>query len=255
MPETTPSTTDTRPTRFYLIRHGQAVVNVKPIMGGMKGDVGLTELGVRQAECLRDRLLQSGEIRADVVIASTLPRARQTAEIIAPALNLAPIFDDEVQEFRVGDEGDGLTLDEYKKRFGWVDLEAEPTRPVDPGGDSWLTFYKRVSGALTRIEESHRGKNVVIVCHGGVVDSSFVHFFGMNPEQVPPAGFATENTSITLWERVVHRGRLRWRLGYYNDYSHLHGLERIATVDFTDQSDHPSAPAAPTEDATAESGG
>ena len=72
-------------THLYLIRHGESVANVQPIVAGMRGDVGLTERGVAQADRLRERLAQ-GEIAADVLIASTLPRARQTAEIIAPAL-------------------------------------------------------------------------------------------------------------------------------------------------------------------------
>ncbi len=96
-------------TNLYLIRHGEAVVNVKPIVGDMRGDTGLTPLGVTQAERLRDRLAATGEISADVLIASTMPRARQTAEIIAPALGLPILWDDDVQEMRSG-EADGMTL-------------------------------------------------------------------------------------------------------------------------------------------------
>ena len=116
------------PTHLYLVRHGQAIVNVEPIVGGMRGDTGLSPLGVQQAQALCDRL-QRGEIQADALLASTLPRARQTAEIIAPALNLPIIFDDELHELRTGDEADGLSIDEYKRRFGWIDLEEEPFRP------------------------------------------------------------------------------------------------------------------------------
>ncbi len=58
------------PTNLYLIRHGEAHVNVNPggPIGGMKGDAGLTDLGRKQAERLRDRLAASGEIQADVFI-------------------------------------------------------------------------------------------------------------------------------------------------------------------------------------------
>lgn len=238
---------DSKKTRLYLIRHGQAVVNVKPIMGGMKGDVGLTALGVRQAELLRDRLQKTGEIKADVLIASTLPRARQTAEIIAPALGLSIIPDDEVQEFRVGDDADGLTLDEYKRRYGWIDIEAEPSLPVDPGGDSWETFAARVTEALERITRQYEGKDIVVVCHGGVIDTSFVYFFGMDRRTLPIAGFHTRNTSITLWEWVRHRGRMRWRLGYYNDHAHLHGALYEENIDYSDGVSEPAEPAVPTE--------
>jgi len=42
-------------THLYLIRHGEAVSNVEPIIGGLRGDGGLTPRGVAQATRLRDR--------------------------------------------------------------------------------------------------------------------------------------------------------------------------------------------------------
>ncbi|MCA1667135.1 MAG: histidine phosphatase family protein, partial [Thermomicrobia bacterium] len=130
-------------THLYLIRHGEAVANVEPIMGGMRGDTGLTPLGVQQAEALRDRLAESGEIAADVLIASTLPRAQQTAEIIAPALGLPIVGEDDVQEMRVG-EADALRLDEFARRYGVPDFARDPYRPLATGGESWAQFLLRV---------------------------------------------------------------------------------------------------------------
>ncbi len=89
-------------TKLCLIRHGQAVVNVKPIIGGMRGDTGLTALGIEQVERLRDRLIATRELKADVVLSSSMPRARQTAEILAPAFGLPIIFDDDLHELRPG---------------------------------------------------------------------------------------------------------------------------------------------------------
>ena len=66
-------------TQLYLIRHGEAVSNVQPIVGGMRGDTGLTPRGAAQAERLRDRLASTGESAADILISSTLPCARETA--------------------------------------------------------------------------------------------------------------------------------------------------------------------------------
>lgn len=219
----TDATAGYRATHLYLVRHGQAVVNVQPIIGGMKGDVGLTERGIRQAERVRDRLA-AGNIRPDVLIASPLPRARQTAEIIAGGLGLPLTFDPDMEELRVGPEGDGLSLEEYRQRFGWVDLAMEPLRIVDPGGESWATFMLRVATGLDRITRDHEGKTIVIVTHGGVIDGSFVHFFGMNAHAMPRAGFATENTSITHWMRLLRNNVPRWTLSTYNDTAHLRGL-------------------------------
>ncbi len=219
-------------THLYLIRHGQAVSNVEPIIAGRKGDAGLTPLGVAQAERLRDRLAATGEITPDVFLSSSLPRARQTAEIIAPALGLLPTLDDELHEMRPGDEADGLPLDEYKRRFGWVDLETEPERPIDPGGESWVTFTARVSRVLSRITTEHAGKTIAAVAHGGVIDVSFLHFFQMPLGRVPPASFFTHNTSITHWEFDARSKRQRWRLVKYNDDAHLAGLAQGEVIDW-----------------------
>lgn len=216
-----PEGEDRTPTHLWLIRHGQAVVNVQPVLGGPKGDTGLTELGVRQAERLRDRLAASGEVRPDVLIASTLPRAWQTAQILAPAFGDLPVLpDDEVQELRVGPAADGLSVEEYTRRFGWVDLRAEPFTPVDPGGESWSAFALRVCTALERITREHRGRTIVVVCHGGVVDTSFLHFFRMPTNALPEVALHTANCSLTHWERLWSHGAMRWRLNRYNDTAH-----------------------------------
>ena len=211
-------------TNLYLIRHGEAVSNVEPIIGGMRGDTGLTARGVLQAERLRDRLAESREVAADVLIASTLPRARQTAEIIAPALDLPIVWDDEVQEMRPG-AADGLTIDQFREKFGIPDYEREPFRPLAPGGENWPGFMLRVGAALDRITRAHEGKTIVVVCHGGFIDGSFVYFFALPSVPVPRAGFNTHNTSLTNWEQQVRSdGSRRWRLVAYNDAMHLRDI-------------------------------
>jgi probable phosphoglycerate mutase len=126
-----------------------------------------------------------------------------------------------------------------------VDIEQEPFRPIDPGGESWAAFLLRVGAALERITNEHAGKTIVVVTHGGVIDGSFVHFFGMPMQRVPPAGFATHNTAITHWERVPHRGRLRWRLAGYNDHAHLRDL---GPSEWLRWDETPAAPASEAEE-------
>lgn len=209
-----------KPTHLYLIRHGQSNVNVEPIVGGMRGDRGLTELGRLQAERLRDRLEKSGEIKADVLIASTLPRARQTAEIIQPALGIPMLLDDDVQEIRLG-IGDGMPLADFKAQYGWVDFDYEPHRRLVPESESLSDFVNRTCRALERITREHAGKTIVVVCHGGIVDSSFYYFFDIPMLAAAQTGFNTHNTSITHWARWMIRGKWRWRIERYNDDSHL----------------------------------
>ncbi|MEI7770011.1 MAG: histidine phosphatase family protein [Chloroflexales bacterium] len=234
-------------THLYLIRHGEAEANIKPIVAGMKGDAGLTPRGRSQAERLRDRLARTAEIAIDVLIASTLPRARQTAEIIQPALGLPIIFDDAVQELYTG-EADGMTNAEAWAKYGTPDFDAAPLRPIAPGGESWGSFTLRVAAALTRITSEHADKRIMIVCHGGVIDNSFTHFFQMPSLVLPPTDFHTRNTSITHWERVDRRGRLLWRLNSYNDIEHLHGIGAFESVRWEDIDPSHIASPVPTEE-------
>jgi probable phosphoglycerate mutase len=217
-------------TQLYLIRHGEAVSNVDRTAptAGMQGDQGLTPLGVTQAERLRDRLAATDEIRADVLIASTLPRARQTAELIAPALGLPIIWDDQVQELSVGD-ADGIPWNEIEPNV--PDFRKEPFRPLAPGGENWPGFVLRIGTAFDRITHEHEGKTIVIVCHGGVVDASFIIFFGLSSFTLSPVEFHTRNTSITRWRtHPKEHERPVWRLVSYNDDAHVRDIgaeERI----------------------------
>src|ERR1700692_1081238 len=127
-------------THLYLIRHGQAISAVENTVGNTR----LSPRGVRQAERLRDRLAATGEIAADVLIASTLLRAKETAEIVAPALGRPIIFDDEVQEWRDG-EAENFTVEEYQAQFEAVELEQKPFFQVVPRAESWVQFVLRVS--------------------------------------------------------------------------------------------------------------
>jgi 2,3-bisphosphoglycerate-dependent phosphoglycerate mutase len=208
-------------THLYLIRHGQAVSAARNTLG----NTGLSPLGVSQAERLRDRLAATGEIAADVLIASTMLRAKQTAEIISPALGLPPLLDDQVQEWREG-EAAHWTAEEFKARFNPVDPEQKPFVRVAPGAESWTEFMLRASSALNRITGEYAGKSIVIVCHGGIVDCSFITFFGLSTFHLPRAFFNTHNTSITHWYRGSF-GDLppSWILEGYNDVMHLRDLD------------------------------
>jgi probable phosphoglycerate mutase len=230
-------------THLYLIRHGEAVSNVDRTAptAGMRGDLGLTPLGRLQAERLRDRLAVTHEIAADVLIASTLPRARETAEIIAPAFGLPIVWDDDVQELRVG-EFDGVPWHEIQDQV--PDFRLDPFRPFSPGGENWPQFVTRVGATIDRIVREHRGQCVAIVCHGGFIDASFLLFSGTAGFAMPPIEFHTRNTSITHWELrprplylpVGASGApepLRWVLHSYGDDLHVRDIGSDQRIQWT----------------------
>jgi 2,3-bisphosphoglycerate-dependent phosphoglycerate mutase len=108
--------------RLILVRHGDAHAGFAGVIAGEKGCAGLTPLGRAQAAALRDHLAGTGRVRADALVASVLPRAIETASIIAPALGLE-IADHhcDLCEVHTG-EADGLTWAEYTNRYGTFDM-------------------------------------------------------------------------------------------------------------------------------------
>jgi probable phosphoglycerate mutase len=203
-------------THLFLIRHGETMGTIE----GFVGDGGLSPLGVVQAERLRDRLAATKEIQADILIASTFPRAMQTAEIIAPALGVPILPDDEIQELRPG-IAEGMKLQTFWTTFGQPDYQKMPFRPIAPAGESWGQFMLRIATALDRIVREYEGKTIVLVCHGGVIDGSFIYFFHLNAWTPPPTRFATVNTSITHWKS---NGGGHWQLVTFNDGFHLQDI-------------------------------
>lgn len=233
-------TTNTTMTELYLIRHAEAMAAIK----GFIGDGGLSPLGVTQAGRLRDRLAATKEIEADVLIASTFPRAQQTAEIIAPALGLPLQFDDTLQELRPG-EADGMPVETYRKTYGEVDFMRNPYQPIAPGGENWGQFMLRVGEALDRIVRAYEGKTIVLVCHGGIIDGSFLYFFKMSAWTPPLTRFYTRNTSITHWKQLTSatEEEKSWHLMKYNDAFHLYDIGTESRIPWAHILNHPASDA------------
>lgn len=211
-------------TRLVLIRHGESQVTVDAVVGGPKTCSGLSERGRRQVEALRDRLARTGELRADVLLASTMPRAVQTAEIIAPALGGLEIEQVEDLEERRPGECDGMTWDAYReayRREGWTFSIYEP---LSPGGESFAQFQVRAATALHQVTTSLAGRTIVVACHGGIIEASMVTFLGL-PQSAGSGSMHQPNTSITEWsldpDATGARGVPPWKLVRYNDAAHL----------------------------------
>ena len=206
-------------TRLTLVRHGEAQAYLDSVVAGEKGCRGLSDLGRRQAEALRARLDRTGELADTTALyASILPRAIETAAIIAPALGGHTAVEDcDLCELHPG-EADGLTWDQFRDSYGWEE-PWNPQRVMSPGGESWVTFVERVRTALMALVERHADDEVVVGCHGGVIIASMYTGFELDPATSEGGRFRTgpENTSITEW-RITDG---TWNLIRYNDHAHL----------------------------------
>lgn len=190
------------------------------MIGGHRTCSGLSELGRLQAERLRERWSATGEITADALIASHYARARETAEIIAPAVgDLEVIEDDGFGEHDPGPECDGMGFDEYLERYGAGWWEGDPFGMSFPGGETVAAFQFRIGQAIRRTTEKYPEQTVVVVCHGGVVDAALR--LALKSPGTGAYEIHTLNTSITELHLVKDN---HWRLIRYNDVAHLAGL-------------------------------
>lgn len=206
-------------TTIVLVRHGESNVTVRRVIGGPRTCDGLSPLGVQQAERLRDRLAESGEIEATRLVASAYPRARETAEIIAPALGLDVTVEPGFGEHDPGPDCDGMTFREFVDRYGMPDWESDPYSETFPGGETIAEFDLRTGSALSRLLAEQRGGTVVVVCHGGVIDG-LIRFM-LRTARTGIFELHTKNTSLTELAQVRPD---RWRMLRYNDAAHLAGL-------------------------------
>jgi broad specificity phosphatase PhoE len=203
---------------LVLVRHGDAHAGFQGVIGGPRGCTGLTDRGREQAAALRDYLAASGRVRADVLISSVIPRAIETAEIIAPGLGIETFGREcDLCEVHTG-EADGLEWAEWGVRYGAFDMEADPDRVFAPEGESWNSFHQRVRQVLERLAQEYQGKTVVAVCHGGVISASVRVLLGIQ-QAGSRARVQPTNTGLTEWEWESAPGR--WTLRSFNETGHL----------------------------------
>lgn len=198
--------------RLILVRHGQTEWNR---VGRYQGfaQTSLNERGRWQAERAARRL---AGWNVDVLYASDLPRAMETAQPIGERLNLPIRPAPALREIDVG-AWEGLTVPEIRAEHSdnWATYVSDPINTVRKGGESLAEMAERVTEAFHRWEAEHTGETVLAVTHGGPIKALVCSVPGL------PLGFRMHlkisNASITSF---VHE-RERWYLEVLNDRCHL----------------------------------
>jgi probable phosphoglycerate mutase len=208
-------------TKVALVRHGEAHVNLA-VDGPMVADTeGLTERGRQQAQALADRLARSVALQPDAAVSSSYPRAAQTAAVVTAALGLAVELDDELQEWRLGEDSDGTTFDDVEAAWARLERGEGLFDRISPGVESYAEFSLRVGRALEATVARHRGTTVLVFAHGGVIDLAMNGWTRSSWLEPPRATYRTRHTSITEWWAHHHEHATTWELRRYNDDHHV----------------------------------
>jgi len=151
-------------TRLVLIRHGITEWNQQRRYCGCK-DVALSRQGKLQAK----RLAKSMEApKFDKIYSSDRKRSLQTARIIFKRAKITRIS--ALREINFG-VIEGLQHREIMEKYGivykrWLN---NPYQNCLPKAESMNAFKNRVNRAIKKIVRINPGKNMAIVCHGGVI--------------------------------------------------------------------------------------
>jgi probable phosphomutase (TIGR03848 family) len=165
-----------RSTVVLLVRHGQTPTTGRVLPGRAPG-LHLSDDGRRQAEAAAQRLAKVRRITA--VYASPLERARETAMPIARARGLAVRIERGLADLDVG-RWTGSRLDRLSKRPEWSTVQRYPSGFRFPDGESFVEMQTRMTAALARMVEQHRGGVVVAVSHADPIKAALAHALGMH---------------------------------------------------------------------------
>ncbi len=159
---------------MVLVRHGQTPTTGSVLPGRAPG-LHLADTGVRQAQAVAERL--AGVERVDAVYASPLERARETARPIGAALGIKVRVDRGLLECDFGD-WTGRPLKELGKLAEWATVQRYPSGFRFPGGESFTEMQRRMTTALARLVERHRGGVVVAVSHADPIKAAVADALG-----------------------------------------------------------------------------
>ena len=199
-------------TELVLIRHGETDWNREGRMQGQL-DVDLNPTGRSQAQALARRF--AGESFA-ALYSSDLIRAYDTAALIAAQSRHRIAMDPRLRERHLG-VFQGLTRGEAEQRFpddfGYY-LAGDAERSI-PHGESKSQRHRRTLEVLGDIARRHSSCRVVVVTHGGILDSLLRHALGIPLEG--PRPFRMPNTAVNTFR--IRGGR--WTAVEWGDLGHL----------------------------------
>jgi alpha-ribazole phosphatase len=195
--------------RLLLVRHGETEHNREWRYQG-RTDLELNQAGRQQAERLRQRLSREP---IDVIYASNLKRAAETADIIAQGRGLRVEFRENLAEIDFG-RFEGLTHAEIVERYpDWPPGDYDFTAY---GGESLEQLSQRL-GAFEKDLRNHNpaDDNILVIAHAGSLRVLLCRLLGIAIEKW--WRFRLAPASLTIIEDVERESVLT----LFNDVSHL----------------------------------
>ena len=198
---------------FVVVRHGQTTANIERRLQGQK-DAPLDECGLAQVRALAEHLKDE---HFDCILSSDLGRAAATAAEIRRFHPDIPYEETPMlREWHLG-ELEGKFLSEIERDFpAFYDaFRSEKDLPPIPGAETRSEFRGRISDFMDSLAERFKGRRVLLVTHGGVLQAIFHKTVG----SVAAGNLYSLSDNASVNE-FVHRPA-GWQLTKWNENCHL----------------------------------
>jgi broad specificity phosphatase PhoE len=160
--------------RLILIRHGESFGNRERYFAADPPELALTPMGYEQARAAARAIAATFE--AALIVTSPYVRARETARVIAEALELPLEIEPLLHEREVGVHR-GQSYDSVSAAPGFE--RERPWRYKPEGGESFEEVRERVAPVLDGLARAHPTRDVVVVSHGGVMMCLWAYLTGL----------------------------------------------------------------------------
>lgn len=181
--------------RIYLVRHGQTDWNLEKRMQGRE-DVPLNTTGRAQAEKLRDKIR---DLEFDVVYASPLKRAAETAEI-AVGDRYEIIYDERLVERSFG-EFEGKVCEIRAQPVEGMDIDDISLEEIPGKVETVKSIVARAEDFMDFLRQKHDSDAEILVVGHGAMSKAFDWILSEHGEDDVFGSRRLENAE--MWEYEV----------------------------------------------------
>ena len=171
--------------RLIAIRHGETDWNTEQRLQG-RSDIPLNGTGREQARAAATSLPDG----IDIILASPLVRAIETAGILNVRFGVPIVLDERLVERDFGDF-EGM----YMADCDMVALRSWAANAPTPNGETLRDVGQRVAAFLGEVMQTYDKQTVLLVAHGHVIRAIYwyCHLYPQRDEEsvieTPPCGF------------------------------------------------------------------
>lgn len=200
--------------KLYLIRHAESIANMQGIYQGQTYNTGLSPLGKKQAEALKDQLRQKN---IEAIYSSPSRRCLETVKPLSITRGLKIYQDKNLLEINHGD-WEGKTKEYIKKLFPrqlkcW---KVKPTEVQMPNGENIFEVKKRIEKILDELKENYREKTLLVCTHDAVIRTFLAPLLNLPLDDIFKINLATAAITTAVWTSP-------WSIVELNDKGHLKG--------------------------------